>query len=320
MSPRTLPWGPQVSLRARTSSRGFTLVELLVVIAIIGVLVALLLPAVQAARESARRTKCVNHLKQYGLAMQNHHDTYLKLPYAGSTVPVRRSWVSQLWPFFEQGALRDKYDTNVGFFQPPNTVAGTMNGLLCTKIPLYYCPSDRPNAMWQGDTYWRTRSNYVVSWGPVTQPATTNPPPSWGVFGYKDFKSVDQPMETRFGEITDGLSNTLLMAEVIYNKIDTSKDQRGDVNNDQGANRFMTINTPNRGTDAMDGPWCENLPDHPCTGSSANGHYTARSRHPTGVNVVMCDGAVRFVTNSVALSTWQAVGSMNGGDTPGSDW
>jgi prepilin-type N-terminal cleavage/methylation domain-containing protein/prepilin-type processing-associated H-X9-DG protein len=298
---------------------GFTLVELLVVIAIIGVLVALLLPAVQAAREASRRTKCVNHLKQFGLAMQNHHDTYLKLPYAGTTTPVRRSWVSHLWPFFEQSALRDKYDINVGFHQPPNIVPSTFNGLLCTKIPLYYCPSDRPNAMWQGDTHWRTRGNYVVNWGPVTQPAASTPQ-AWGPFGYTNFASTNLPRETQLKEIVDGLSNTLLMSEVTYVKRDTSPDQRGDVNNDQGANRFMTINTPNRGTDAMDGPWCETQPDMPCTGASANGHYTARSRHPGGVNAALCDGSVRFVTNAVSLSTWQAVGTMNGNDTAGADW
>src|SRR5438552_851354 len=161
--------------------RAFTLVELLVVIAIIGVLVALLLPAVQAAREASRRTKCTNNLRQFGLAMQNHHDAFLKLPYAGSTVPVRRSWVSQLWPYFEQAAISQQYDPTVGFYQPPNIVQNTFNGLLCTRMAIYYCPSDRPNAMWQGDTYWRTRGNYVVSWGPVTQPYTPpTVPQAWG--------------------------------------------------------------------------------------------------------------------------------------------
>ncbi len=306
---------PQMRGRA-----GFTLVELLVVIAIIGVLVALLLPAVQAAREAARRTRCVNNLKQYGLAMQNFHDTYLKLPYAGHTVP-RTSWVSQLWPFFEQGNLKDKYNTTLGFFQPPNTVPSTFNGLLCTKIPMYYCPSDRPNAMWQGDSFWRTRGNYVVSWGPITQPYTPPTiPVAFAPFGYTDFASTNMPRQTRFGEITDGLSNTLLMSEITMDRKDTSRDQRGDVNNDQGANRFMTINTPNRGTDNMDGPWCETRPDAPCLAASVNGHYTVRSRHPAGVNAAMCDGSVRFVSNAVALNSWQAVSTMNGGDTPGADW
>src|SRR5947208_912894 len=85
------------------SRRGFTLVELLVVIAIIGVLVALLLPAVQAARESSRRAKCLNHLRQWTLAMHNFHEAYGKLPFAARQ-PPRTSWPPQLWPYVEQQA------------------------------------------------------------------------------------------------------------------------------------------------------------------------------------------------------------------------
>src|SRR5262249_47190354 len=132
---------------ANARSLGFTLVELLVVIAIIGVLVALLLPAVQAARESARRMKCQNNLRQFGLAMHNVHDVNLKLPYAGTNTPVRASWVSQVWSYFEQQGMASRYDTTVGFYQPPNTVPMTYNGVLCTRIAMYYCASDRPNAL-----------------------------------------------------------------------------------------------------------------------------------------------------------------------------
>jgi len=307
--------------RARRRVGGFTLVELLVVIAIIGVLVALLLPAVQAAREASRRTKCTNNLRQFALAMQNHHDTYQKLPFAGSTMPVRASWVSQVWAYFEQTAMAQKYDPTVGFYQPPNTVQNTFNGVLCTRIPMYYCPSDRPNAMWQGDTYWRTRSNYVVSWGPITQPYTPpNVPQAWGAFGYLDFSSLTKPRQTRFSEINDGLSNSLLMSEVIMGPTDASPDQRGDVNNDQGSNRFMTINTPNRGTDFMGGPWCQSRVDVPCAQASVNQHYTARSRHLTGVNASLCDGSVRFVSNNVALNVWQAVSTINGAENVGGDF
>lgn len=306
----------------RTSAggrRGFTLVELLVVIAIIGVLVALLLPAVQSAREASRRTKCLNNLKQFGLAMQNYHDVHQKLPFAGTTVP-RSSWVSQLWAFYEQGTMGSAYDFSKPFHEPPNIVQQTFNGVLCRRIPMYYCPSDRPNAMWQGDNYWRTRGNYVVNWGPITQPFTPPSAPQFAApFGYLNNSSLNQPRQTRFSEISDGLSNTLLMSEVIFPKYDSSRDQRGDINNDQGANRFMTINTPNVGTDFMQGQWCETRLEAPCNQNSANQHYTARSRHPNGVNVALCDGGIRFVSNNVALGAWQAVSTMNGGEALG-DW
>jgi len=301
--------------------RGFTLVELLVVIAIIGVLVALLLPAVQSARESSRRTKCVNHVRQLALAMQNFHDVNGKLPFAGSTVPVRQSWVSQLWPYFELGTLAGQYNYNVGFYQPPNTVQNTLNGLLCTRIALYYCPSDRPNAMWQGDTYWRARGSYVVNWGPITVPYTPpNLPQRIAPFGYLDHMSIDKPRQTRFSEISDGLSNTLLLSECRIPKRDNSVDQRGDINNDRGANRFMTINTPNAGTDFMLSTWCENVPDLPCVQAAAYQHYGARSRHPNGVNAALSDGSVKFVANNIALITWQAASTMNGGETGLGDW
>src|SRR5689334_21779051 len=112
-----------------TGRKGFTLVELLVVIAIIGILVALLLPAVQAAREAARRTQCTNNLKQWTLGMQNHHSTFNKFNCAGYVrhVPgsnpdttVRQSWPPQLWPYMEETALASQWNVNQNFYSPPN--------------------------------------------------------------------------------------------------------------------------------------------------------------------------------------------------------
>src|SRR5215212_7828876 len=118
------------SHRRRLAS-GFTLVELLVVIAIIGVLVALLLPAVQAAREAARRTQCLNNLKQWGLAMHNYHDNLLQLPFGatapqmpGGSVPPRRTWVIFLWPYIEQGNLDTMNDYSAHFYVAPCTISG----------------------------------------------------------------------------------------------------------------------------------------------------------------------------------------------------
>jgi prepilin-type N-terminal cleavage/methylation domain-containing protein len=140
------------------SRRGFTLVELLVVIAIIGTLVGLLLPAVQAARESARRSNCQNTLKQWGLAMQNLVDAKKKFPLAMTNSP-RTTWVPFTWAYIEYPELAKSYDIKQAFHASANGAARQV------KVPLYYCPSDRPNATWTADFATRVRGNYVVNWG-----------------------------------------------------------------------------------------------------------------------------------------------------------
>src|SRR5438094_3642886 len=129
-----LPSSPPACRYPMHSRRpGFTLVELLVVIAIIGVLVALLLPAVQSAREASRRTKCINNLKQWSIAMHMHHDTYGNLPYAKKNNP-RTVWVTNLWPYVEQQALYSRYNFTLGFFEVPSGVANTFDGLIAVTV------------------------------------------------------------------------------------------------------------------------------------------------------------------------------------------
>jgi len=142
----------------RVFRRGFTLVELLVVIAIIGTLIGLLLPAVQAARESARRSSCQNTLKQWGLAMLHIVDAKKKFPIATTNNP-RTSWVPFTWAYIEYPELAKGYNTNNHFYASENSAARQVT------VPLYYCPSDRPNAMWTADSATRVRDNYVVNWG-----------------------------------------------------------------------------------------------------------------------------------------------------------
>jgi prepilin-type N-terminal cleavage/methylation domain-containing protein/prepilin-type processing-associated H-X9-DG protein len=301
--------------------RAFTLVELLVVIAIIGVLVALLLPAVQSAREASRRMKCTNNLKQWSLAMHNFHDTYGKLPYAKKNNP-RTVWIVHLWPYVEQQALHSRYNFNIGYFEVPNCIANTFDGLVAQRVSIYICPSDRNvSPFHQGDQFWRAKGSYVVNWGPYMEPFPTGQtlPQVLAPFGSKNFTtaggSTNDPLQTRFAEITDGTSSTLMFSEVIIHPISSLRDRRGDFHNDgNGFSIFQTVNTPNSGIDSIkDAIACQNyLPFMPCS-PTPNGHIAARSRHPSGVMASYCDGSVRFVPNNVALNVWQTISTMNDG-------
>jgi prepilin-type N-terminal cleavage/methylation domain-containing protein len=325
------------SLYARRTRGGFTLVELLVVIAIIGVLVALLLPAVQAAREASRRSKCQNHLKQWALAMHNHHDVYGNFPYFTQVVNAagasnRHNWPPFIMPYLEQGNLVQGYSFAVHWYQAPNLVMTQMH------LPVFNCPSDRPKPMWTDQTNFPSvRANYLVCYGNHTFGNNTGLGMGRGVFGITSATNpggnVFEPYKGRFADITDGTSNTLLMSEVIVARLDNNQngagtwqngDFRGHVWHDATSsnpshcpNIFMTINVPN--STVADNALCGTVPNNdramPCTnGSTTARQNVARSRHPSGVNTSRADGSVQFVSNSINLVSWRALGSMDAGE------
>ena len=317
-------------------SRGFTLVELLVVIAIIGVLVALLLPAVQAAREAARRAQCTNNIKQWALAMQNHLDARKKFPAAaypfnaGNTT-VRHGWPPQLWPYLEESALFEKFDYATGYYLAPNAFSPTdpkrFTAPSATHIKAYSCPSDRGPGYYAAPApnTFVVRGNYVLCWGPYAyQPLPVDyPPKASGPFGFLDFKSPNKPRFSRTKDFTDGMSKTLVMSEYIMHPKDESIDGHGDIFNDVGDGVFMTLNTPNSTVvDEEANNYCDPAPPdilcHSPAPTSVNGravHNAARSRHTGGVNAAAADGSVRFFTDFIALNVWRAMGTMNGGET-----
>jgi len=324
------PSSPGCRLNRRSA---FTLVELLVVIAIIGVLVALLLPAVQSAREASRRMQCTSHLRQWLLAMHNYNDINLVMPYGPMETPAtrRHSWVPALWPYIEQKNLFDQYNFNVGFYLPPNTIGGgnaataNLNGPTGVRVKIYYCASDRFGAVQTStdDPYYRAKGNYQLNWGHILQPdpvySPANPPKAWSPFGYLDFKSHNLPRQTRLAEFIDGTSNTMLLSESLTTP-DGDRDHRGDMLNDgEVCAYFMTTLSPNTTSpDVMLPNFCVSRPEKglPCT-TAANRQKAARSRHPNGVNVGFGDGSVRFVTNNIPLAVWQAIGTLNGGESLG---
>jgi prepilin-type processing-associated H-X9-DG protein len=266
--------------------------------------------------------QCTNHLKQWGLAMHNYESTFKILPYPNSRQggasgcnglgsPARRriSYPVRLWPYIEQQALYDKYDFNLNFHH--TGTAGTGNEpLVVVQVPLYFCPSDR-QGMWEppADSHRRSRGNYVLNWGAADfcQNRTAYPDYKPSPFGPN--------RSERFAAITDGLSNTMFMSEVLQSRTDEHFDFRGDIlNDDVACAQYMTLNSPNAGVDQNS---CVDLKlPAPCLSVSSPRHASARSKHPGGVHVLFGDGSVHFLSESISLAAWQALGSMAGGEPP----
>jgi prepilin-type N-terminal cleavage/methylation domain-containing protein len=308
----------------------FTLVELLVVIAIIGILVGLLLPAIQAAREAARRTSCINNMKQIGLAMQNHHDTYKKLPPGsfGNGAPQNwsrdcYSWYVFVLPFIEEQNMYDSVNPMTTRINACPTCGGKMR---TTFLPQMLCPSDGTRAYEEEGVanYQQTLANYVGCYGSSNYNSGL---PPWNVVGgYTGVAGMFVPERAaRFAECTDGLSKTAIVGEVITPELwnTWSAVARTQAGMGGGYTTYLTPNssvndTANRcHTDLRGGnkSLCT-----PCPGGEYDwgaNVIAARSFHPGGVVIALGDASTRFVTDDVDGTVWKVVGGRNDGLSTG---
>lgn len=319
---------------------GFTLIELLVVIAIIGVLIALLLPAVQSAREAARRAQCINNLKQLGIALNNYHDTLGCYPLGRCIVsPTPAGYSNSSWsystfakilPFVEQGNIATSLNFNLPYLDPANATAYT------TTVSSLICPSDvgGTHPLNFGVTNYRNNEGTSVAmWYGATDIAGVNSaltiPPN-GMF-YAN-------TQVRVADVTDGTSNTAAFSEHVHGdysqgvaneKSDTFRPGTYPATPDDAialCKSFDWTNLSFQGISDVGAPWIygyhsttsywHSSPPNArsCMFPPSRISTTANSYHPGGVNVGMADGSVRFVKSTTNVNAWRAIGTRNGNE------
>ena len=310
----------------------FTLIELLVVMAIVAVLAGLLLPAVQQAREASRRLTCANNLKQLGLALHNYTDAHGRFPPGrGAALPGVFSAQAFLLPFVEQSGLQRRIDFTrapTTFFVPPATTHDGSANLTAatTPVAVLQCPSDRTDGRVPGSNFGAT--NYAASVGS-------------GLVEYGTLRNADGVFylgsATGIEEITDGTTHTAAFSERLlgpgYDVAGTPGSTELYIWELPGASNTTPADCAaavtgvwdsERGAKWILGNYGNTLYNHFHPPNAAEwdcmnmqqqkGLMSARSRHPGGVEVLFCDGSVRFVSNLIAAETWRALATRAGGE------
>lgn len=353
---------------AARNRSGFTLIELLVVIAIIAILIALLLPAVQQAREAARRAQCKNNLKQIGIALHNHTETYGSFPpgyvcYDESSNKYKTggwqtgvnelgfSWVPMLLPFMDDNPRWQQIDAcnesrlTTHTHNPADDCEYHAAFGHIGREPLKWmtCPSNpSTRKLFSGISLESlAKGNYAASWGSGNMLSweSTATAGAFGCYYVNQNKIVTSlgGSGDRFqrdkgatpSDFTDGMSNTVAVSEVIATDGtsggSSSPDIRGVwMNAGMGASIFSGARNPNsRQPDVL--PACDTSipatvsPFQQCTTnySDANVYAAARSFHSGGVNALLADGSVRFITENINLNTWKSLNTRQNGETLG---
>jgi len=319
----------------------FTLIELLVAITIIAVLIGLLLPAVQSARESARRIQCTNNLKQIALAAHNFHQTHSCLPAGASPPPSQVSSLVLISPFLEQINLFNSFNFSVDSAGPPANITARdleVNGFLCPSDPAsgYYpdpfaIPGQQAGRMGRSNYFGNLGSN---GWAYNQDTKYAKPSNQAGAFAYQS--------STRLGDFLDGASNTALYAEIRrgafpnHDPLDvTLLPPAAWGSGDPGLNpsNLVPPSACSKGTPVYNFSGLQYQrgflltafythtvpPNYKGLDCMVNfyldqAHLASRSNHPGGVNVAMADGSIRFIGDRIQLPVWKSLGTRAGGE------